>query len=135
MDAVKVGFDTAHEQFYGFSQPEQEAECVTFRLRASLPVPRAELAGPAPAARIAALQARSRREVFFEDLDGFVDCAVYARADLRPGDVLDGPAIVEQMDTTTVLPPYFRARVDAVSNLRLEQTSRAGQAAARRGVQ
>jgi N-methylhydantoinase A len=135
MNAVKAGFDTAHAQFYGFSQLEQEVECVTFRLRASLPVPRVELAGPAPAARIKALQPRSRREVFFEDVDGFVDCAVYARADLRPGDVLDGPAIVDQMDTTTVLPPHFRARVDAVSNLRLEQTSSAGQASARRSVQ
>lgn len=61
--------------------------------------------------------------MFFDEADGFVDCAVYARADLRPGDVLDGPAIVEQMDTTTVLPPQFRARVDTVSNLRLEPSS------------
>jgi N-methylhydantoinase A len=123
MDAVKAGFDLAHEQFYGFAQAQQEVECVTFRLRASLPVPRPELSGPAPEERSEVLQPRSRREVFFDESDGFVDCAVYARADLRPGDVLDGPAIVEQMDTTTVLPPQFRARVDAVSNLRLEQCS------------
>jgi N-methylhydantoinase A len=121
MDAVKAGFDSAHEQFYGFAQVEQEAECVTFRLRASLPVLRPELAGPAAAARAVPLQPRSQRGVFFESVDGFVDCAVYARADFRPGDELEGPAIIEQMDTTTVLPPHFHARVDAVSNLRLER--------------
>ena len=119
MDAVKAGFDAAHEQFYGFRQAQQEAECVTFRLRVSLAVARPELAGPAAAKRSAALSARARRNVFFESAGGFVDCAVYARGDLRPDDVLPGPAIVEQMDTTTVLPPDFTARVDAVGNLRL----------------
>jgi len=119
MDAVKAGFDAAHEQFYGYRQPEQEAECVTFRLRASLPVPRPELAGQAAAERTGPLTPRVRRKAFFESAGGFVDCPVYARDDLRPGDALAGPAIVEQMDTTTVLPPDFVARVDAVSNLRL----------------
>jgi N-methylhydantoinase A len=119
MDAVKAGFDAAHEQFYGYRQPEQEAECVTFRLRASLPVPRPELAGQAAAERSGSLTAQATRKVFFESAGGFVDCPVYARRDLRPGDTLDGPAIVEQMDTTTVLPLDFTAEVDAVSNLRL----------------
>ena len=90
---------------------------------APLPAPRPELAGPAAGKRSAALSARARRHVFFESADGFVDCAVYARGDLRPDDVLRGPAIVEQMDTTTVLPPDFTARVDAIGNLRLARTS------------
>jgi N-methylhydantoinase A len=119
MDAVKAGFDKAHKQFYGYRQPEQEAECVTFRLRASLPVPRPKLAGRSATGRAGSLVPRARRKVFFESAGGFVDCPVYARGDLRPSVVLAGPAIVEQMDTTTVLPPDFAARVDTVSNLRL----------------
>ncbi len=119
MDAVKASFDKVHKQFYGYRQPEQEAECVTFRLRASLPVPRPELAGRSATGRAGSLVPRARRKVFFESAGGFVDCPVYARGDLRPSVVLAGPAIVEQMDTTTVLPPDFAARVDAVSNLRL----------------
>jgi len=34
-----------------------------------------------------------------------------------PGDTIEGPAIIEQMDTTTVIPPQFKARVDAALNL------------------
>jgi len=119
MDAVKAGFDAAHEQFYGYRQQDQETECVTFRLRASLPVPRPELVGEVSGGRTEALAPRTTRSVFFEQAAGFLECPVYARNDLRPGDMLKGPAIVEQMDTTTVLPPGFTAKVDAVCNLRL----------------
>jgi N-methylhydantoinase A len=57
--------------------------------------------------------------VYFDESDGFGDCPVYARVDLRPGDVLEGPAIIEQMDATTVVPPRFRATVDRHLNLYL----------------
>ena len=63
------------------------------------------------------------RKVYFDDAGGFVDCPVYERNGLSPGDVLQGPAIVEQMDATTVIPPDFRARVDEFSNLLLHATS------------
>ena len=119
VEAIKAGFDTAHEQFYGYRQAEQPVECVTCRLRASLPVPRPELARQPAALRAAPLAPRAQRKVYFESTGGFVDCPVYARSDLAPGDALTGPAIVEQMDTTTVLPPGFTARVDVAFNLRL----------------
>jgi len=119
MEAIKAGFDSAHEQFYGYRQAGQPVECVTCRLRAALPAPRPELARQPEASRAGPLAPRSERKVFFESIGGFVDCPVYARSDLAPGDVLTGPAIVEQMDTTTVLPPGFTARVDVAFNLRL----------------
>ena len=50
----------------------------------------------------------------------FVDCPIYARDALRPGNRLTGPAIVEQMDTTTLVPPGMAARVDDYLNLILE---------------
>jgi len=119
MDAIKAGFDAAHEQFYGYRQAGQPVECVTCRLRAALPVPRPALARQPEASRAGSLAPRAERKVFFESTGGFVTCPVYARSDLAPGDILTGPAIVEQMDTTTVLPPGFTARVDAAFNLRL----------------
>ncbi len=49
-----------------------------------------------------------------------VDCPIYARDALRPGNRFAGPAIVEQMDATTLVPPGWSARVDAYLNLILE---------------
>jgi N-methylhydantoinase A len=63
------------------------------------------------------------RRAFFEDSAGFVDCPVYERHDLRPGDRLRGPAVIEQMDATTVVPPGFLASVDDALNLFLTQST------------
>jgi N-methylhydantoinase A len=46
---------------------------------------------------------------------------VWRREHLRYGNVLAGPAIVEQVDATTVIPPNWAARLDAFGNLVLEQ--------------
>jgi N-methylhydantoinase A/oxoprolinase/acetone carboxylase beta subunit len=45
---------------------------------------------------------------------------VLHRAALRPGDVVEGPAVIEQMDTTTIVPPGWRARADGLGNLILD---------------
>ncbi len=58
-----------------------------------------------------------RRPVYF---GGWHDTAIYARASLAPGMRFDGPAIVEQDDTTTVIEPGMYARVDAFGNLLVE---------------
>ena len=58
-----------------------------------------------------------RRPVYF---GGWHDSAVYAREDLAPGMQFDGPAIVEQNDTTTVVEPGMVTRVDAFGDLLVE---------------
>lgn len=57
------------------------------------------------------------RSVYFDEASNFVDTPIYARASLAPDAVLEGPAVVEQMDTTVLIPPNSRARVDASLNL------------------
>ncbi len=56
------------------------------------------------------------RPVWFKDR-GFVDTAIYERGRLPRGATFDGPAIVEQPDTTTVMPPGTRCTVDDYGNL------------------
>ena len=63
---------------------------------------------------------RMRRQVWLPEAGGSVTVPVYAREKLAPGNVLAGPAIVEQMDSTTVVLPGMTARVDAYDNLILE---------------
>jgi len=58
-----------------------------------------------------------RRPVYF---GGWRDAAIYSREDLAPGMQFEGPAIVEQNDTTTVVEPGMVTRVDAYGNLLVE---------------
>ena len=61
------------------------------------------------------------RSCYFLDTDGPVSTPVFERALLSPGELLEGPAIIEQMDSTTIVPPGFTATVDNESNLVLER--------------
>ena len=59
----------------------------------------------------------STRRVWFDG--GWLDTPVYRREHLSAGATLAGPAIVEQLDATTVIEPGDRARVDALGNLEI----------------
>jgi N-methylhydantoinase A len=59
------------------------------------------------------------RPVWFEGRDEPHDTPVYARDDLRPGMAFRGPAIVEQLDTTTFVPPGVGAEVDRTGTIRM----------------
>lgn len=95
-------------------------QLVTFRIEATGRVAKAAFApqpeqGPDPSGALAAL-----RDVWLPEAGGFVSCPVYARARLRPGNRIAGPAIVEQMDATTVILPGMTGHVEPYLNLVLE---------------
>jgi N-methylhydantoinase A len=60
------------------------------------------------------------REVWLVEAGGFVACPVYDRERLGPGHRIAGPAVIEQMDATTVLLPGQTAVVDGLLNLIVE---------------
>jgi N-methylhydantoinase A len=111
---ILADFHTAHERRFGHADGARPVEAVTLRLRAVLPSPRLDLSAPPAAdgdARLGTVEAyfdRPRR------------AALYDRDRLRPGDRLRGPAIVTQMDTTTVIPPGWSAIADERGNMILE---------------
>ena len=119
--AVRRGFDAEHRRLYGYDQPEKPIELVTFRLRARVPIEPLAARGRDGARRAAVPMPGGTRRTFFAET-GFCSCPVFARDELRPGDRLAGPLIVEQMDTTTVVPPGFAMTVDGQGNLVLEAT-------------
>lgn len=57
------------------------------------------------------------RPVFFPEAGGFVDCPIYDRYGLAPGAAFDGPAVVEERESTIVVLPGCRAEVDDFGNL------------------
>ncbi len=114
------GFAEAHQRLYGFVAEEEPVQLVTFRVEAIGEVRKAEfrprpLAGADPGAAL-----YGRREVWLPEAGGAVPVPVFDRERLLPGNRVPGPAIVEQMDSTTVVLPGQAARVDAHNNLILE---------------
>jgi N-methylhydantoinase A len=77
---------------------------------------------------------RERRPVFFEDLGDFTDTPIYDRAKLGRNAVFDGPAVVEQSDTTVVVPPGASARVDAYLNIVIDVGGETAPAASGNGA-
>ena len=113
---IVAAFHATHERIYGYARPQQLVEFVNFRAVHTYPLPRPVVR---PAARASGTLADARlgeRRAYF---DGYVPTTLYERARLPLGARLTGPAIVEQDDTTTVIPPGVTALVDEAGNLRL----------------
>lgn len=118
--ALADGFAEAHRQRYGFIAEDEPVQIVTLRLEATGLVRKAELKSYPDAGPDASAAVMGERDVWFPEAGAFVHTPIYSRDRLQPGNRFAGPAIVEQMDTTTVVPPGMTARVDAWLNLILE---------------
>ncbi|MGH8970720.1 MAG: hydantoinase/oxoprolinase family protein, partial [Actinomycetes bacterium] len=117
VSVVADRFHAAHEQLYGYSfrdDDRQPVEWVNLRVSGVGPIARPQLRDlPAREGDVGRARTGVRR-VFF---DRPVDTPVYWRADLAPGDVIRGPAVVEEFGSTVPLHPGFTARVDRFGNM------------------
>jgi N-methylhydantoinase A len=120
LDLLADGFAGAHRRMYGFIADNEPVQLVTFRLEATGLVSKATMKTYPPAGEDARHAIRESREVWLAESRAFVACPVYAREELKSGNRFAGPAIVEQMDATTVVLPGMVAQVDPHLNLILE---------------
>ena len=116
---VVHAFHRAHDRAYGFSAPGEPVEFVNLRLAAVGTIAKPRLREVPQAAAEAGAAQKARRSVWFAEAGGFVDCPIVDRSRLAAGTVLDGPVIVEELDSTTVVHPGYAARVDRYGNLLL----------------
>uniref|UniRef100_A0A831X251 Hydantoinase/oxoprolinase family protein n=1 Tax=Thermorudis peleae TaxID=1382356 RepID=A0A831X251_9BACT len=117
-----AAFHRAHERRYGYADSAEPVEVVNVRLRATGLISKPALERqPEPSPWRP--EPSEKRPVTFDQAGEPMTCtaALYQRDRLGPGAVIAGPAIVTQYDTTTVLPPGWDARVDAVGNLIAER--------------
>ena len=118
--ALLAAVTTFHEQYereFAFRQDDTPVEVYQIHLSAVGKIPKpsfrpAELVAGAPG------EPASRRPVYFGET-GWVDTPVYDRDALAPGTTFAGPAIVNQLDSTTVVPPHSRAEIDEWLNIRI----------------
>lgn len=114
------GFARAHMQRFGFVAENEPVQIVTLRLEALGRVDKADLRQNDEDAESADAAIMGKREVYLPETGGFAGCPVYARDKLKAGNRFAGPAIVEQMDTTTLVLPGMQAHVDPYLNLILQ---------------
>jgi N-methylhydantoinase A len=119
LEALAEGFAVAHRRMYGFAADGDPVQIIACRLEASGLVSRPGFAAQSEAGSDASVAIGDHRDVWLPEAGGFVRCPIYARDRLQAGNRIEGPAIVEQMDTTTVILPGMHAEVDAWHNLTL----------------
>jgi N-methylhydantoinase A len=110
-------FDTLHEQNSGHKAETEPVELVSLRLVSLGLVPQAKLSPGKITGRKVEAARTGARKVFFGKEHSVVETAIYARDLLEPGHSISGPAIVEQLDTTTVIQPEQEATVDEYGNI------------------
>ena len=112
---VRRAFDEIYAARYGYANAAEPVETVTWKLAAVGGAPRVTLAKAPADGRDGGL--KGRRRAWFPETRGFTDCPVYDRYALPPGAQLAGPAIVEERESTSVLPPGVTASVDEYASL------------------
>ncbi len=121
MAEARTRFDAAHARIHGHAAREKDVEIVSYRLRVTVDVPKYRPAAEtAPGATLPEAAVLGERAVHFDG--GRPTATVLVdRAALAPGVRFAGPAIVEQFDATTTVPPGWTASVDGHRNLVLER--------------
>ncbi len=111
-----LDFHATHGRLYGYSSPEEPVEIVNVRLALIGLLKKPEITKtemkeykPSP---------EGERKIYFEE-GGWLNSNIYHREKLRPGAIIEGPAVVEEYDSTTLIPPGHLLSVDEYGNLRI----------------
>jgi N-methylhydantoinase A len=114
-DELLESFEREHERQYGFRLEGEPIEIINLRVTAVRPEPPPPVAAPDGAAGAAPVEVRA---VWF-DAEGPVDCPIFRRDELGGGTELEGPAIIEEVDSTTLVFPGDRLTLHPSGSLLL----------------
>ena len=114
----RKAFEDSHEQRFGWHMPGERSELVNFKIIAAADGPGLVLpevpAGPLP-------EPIERRQVYFQEVETFLDTPIFQRSELRRGNRFAGPAIVAELDATVVMPLGWQSEVDRFGNIVLDR--------------
>jgi N-methylhydantoinase A len=125
--ALVAQYRERYEAEFGYQLPEDVATVETVNARVAaigrtddVELPRSSGDADAEGAL------KGSRDVYFDEVGDFTDTPIYDRARLGAGAAVDGPAVIEQTDTTVLVPPGASARVDAYRNIVIDVGSAGG---------
>ncbi|MGE3773580.1 MAG: hydantoinase/oxoprolinase family protein, partial [Gammaproteobacteria bacterium] len=117
--AAAVGaFHAQHEREFNYRRENAPVEIYRLNLTA-IGLTRKPMPAEHPLEHGAQPAPIARRPVCYDEQDAPIDTPVYARHMLPAGCVLEGPAMIEQLDSTTLVPPGVRAEIDTCLNIRM----------------
>ena len=136
LEALVAQYRERYEAEFGYQLPEDVAtvEIVNARVAAigltdNVDLPKAPTGGSADDAL------KGTRDVYFDETGEFTGTPIYDRAKLTAGVTIEGPAVIEQTDTTVLVPPGSSASIDQYSNIVIDvSTTEAGELAAAAGA-
>ncbi|WP_153516251.1 hydantoinase/oxoprolinase family protein [Agrobacterium sp. ICMP 6402] len=102
-------FELEYARFFGRAIEGLEIEIVSWSVKASSPLP--DVARVAPVATGAVVTPASQRKLFDAASNAFLDAGIHDRTGLVPGNVVNGPAVIVERETSTVLTSSFKATV------------------------
>jgi len=109
-------FHDMHHRIYAYGSVDEIVEFINLRVAAIGKVPEVSLAHGGATGGDAGIARKDTRPVHFLK-EGFIDTAIYDRALLRPGHVVTGPALIEEIASTTVITPGTEGTVDEFGNV------------------
>jgi N-methylhydantoinase A len=113
-------FAGAYRRTYGYVQDGAGVEIMDWSVTAHLPTdqePHPRPGAPAPGSASEGRARKGERLAYFPETGGYTPCPVWDRYRLAPGAGVSGPAIVEERESTTVVPPGDELRVEGDGNL------------------
>jgi len=122
LELMRQRFDTQHEQASGHKAETEPVELVSLRLISYGLVPQAKLSPAKATGRKLAEAKTGERRIYFGKEHGMLNCQIYTRDPLEPGHKISGPAVIEQLDTTTVIHPEQEGTVDNYRNIIIKET-------------
>ena len=117
MEEAKKEFIRLHQQTYGHSSEEDPIEVVNFRVEAFATTGALKVHQIIRGSHDPSTACTGSRKIYSKETDNLIDWLVYGRNHLLAGNQIVGPAVIEQLDATTVIDVGFTGTVDDYGNI------------------
>jgi N-methylhydantoinase A len=117
LEEIEESFNTEYKRIYNRLNEDIEIELIDWRVVVSGPKPSLNIGGKFPVRGQGDGALKGHREVYFPECNGYTRVAVYDRYRLQPGIRIEGPAVVEEKESTLVIGPRGDAEVDTLANI------------------
>lgn len=111
-DQIEDAFYAAYRSYYGRQIDEVPVETVSWRMNVSGPRPKLDIAWPGRMSSSGDVTPKGERSAFFPGSSKAVTCSVFERGELPVGAQIKGPAIIEDHESTTIVPPGAKLNID-----------------------
>ncbi|MEM4613822.1 MAG: hydantoinase/oxoprolinase family protein, partial [Ignisphaera sp.] len=114
---VREHFERIHNEMYGFTVPREPVILTDVIIRGVGLTEKIKLKKYPLTSELPPTAIIEERDVYFEEIGDFLRVKVYQRENLKPGNLIEGPAIIEEATATIVLKPYYNAYIDEYRNI------------------